>query len=94
MNIRAAILSVLLNMLHLSQKVWVGQKMKFKELGAKIHSFYKRSDRFVHLLVGLPSYDKYVEHMKRHHPDEAPKSQKEFFKEALDKKYGANGAKC
>ena len=35
-----------------------GQKMKFKELGAKIHSFYKRSDRFVHLLVGLPSYDK------------------------------------
>lgn len=71
-----------------------GQKMKFKELRAKIHSFYKRSDRFVHLLVGLPSYDKYVEHMKRHHPDEAPKSQKEFFKEALDKKYGANGAKC
>ena len=68
--------------------------MTFKELGGKIHALYKRSDRFVHLLVGLPSYDKYVEHMKKNHPDTVPKSQKEFFKEALDKKYGAGGAKC
>lgn len=68
--------------------------MTFKELGGKIYALYKRSDRFVHLLVGLPSYDKYVEHMKKNHPDKVPKSQKEFFKEALDKKYGAGGAKC
>ncbi len=68
--------------------------MTFKEFGGKIHALYKRSDRFVHLLVGLPSYDKYVEHMKKNHPDKVPKSQKEFFKEALDKKYGAGGAKC
>lgn len=70
------------------------KKGKFRAFIEKITMLYRRSDRFVHLLVGLPSYDKYVEHMHLHHPDKTPKSRKEFFKEALDKKYGAGGAKC
>lgn len=60
----------------------------------KILRIYHRSDRFLHLLVGMPSYDKYLEHMKIHHPDKIPKSQKDFFKEALEAKYGAGRAKC
>lgn len=60
----------------------------------KILRIYHRSDRFLHLLVGMPSYDKYLEHMKIHHPDKIPKSQKDFFKEALEAKYGAGSAKC
>ena len=60
----------------------------------KIIQLYHRSDRFFHLLVGMPSYDKYLEHMKIYHPDKIPKSQKDFFKEALEAKYGAGGAKC
>lgn len=70
------------------------KKLNFKAFVERIATLYRRSDRFFHLLVGLPSYDKYVEHMKIHHPDEVPKSRKEFFKETLDKKYGAGGAKC
>ena len=67
---------------------------KFRAFVERVKTLYRRSDRVFHLLVGLPSYDKYVEHMKLHHPDKFPKSRKEFFKEALDKKYGAGGAKC
>ncbi len=55
---------------------------------------YRRSDRFFHLLVGMPSYDKYVEHMRQNHPDKIPKSQREFFKEAMEAKYGAGRNKC
>lgn len=55
---------------------------------------YRRSDRFFHLLVGMPSYDKYLEHMRIHHPDTIPKTQKEFFAEALEAKYGAGSTKC
>lgn len=62
---------------------------------AKVARLYKKSDRFFHLLVGMPSYDKYLEHMRTHHPHCAPKSQKEFFKDALEKKYGSGGgARC
>lgn len=66
----------------------------FKNLLYKIKYLYKRSDRFFHLLVGMPSYDKYLEHMKKNHPDEIPKTQKEFFREAQDAKYGPGSSKC
>lgn len=67
---------------------------KLRAFGERIYTLYKRSDRFLHLLVGMPSYDKYVEHMHLHHPDKIPKTQREFFKEALENKYGAGSAKC
>ncbi|PZT48042.1 hypothetical protein B6S12_06010 [Helicobacter valdiviensis] len=66
-------------------------KSKFLLFCIKI---YQKSDRFFHLLVGMPSYDKYLEHMQKHHPDKIPKSQREFFKEAMEKKYGAGRNKC
>ncbi|MGX2982336.1 KCU-star family selenoprotein [Helicobacter sp. 23-1045] len=70
-------------------------KREIKELIGRISRLYRRSDRFFHLLVGLPSYDKYIEHMENHHPDRTPKSRKEFFKECIEKKYGAGGGgKC
>ncbi|TLD96085.1 YbdD/YjiX family protein [Helicobacter jaachi] len=61
---------------------------------AKIKSLYRRSDRVLHLLVGMPSYDKYLEHMRIHHPNTPPKTQKEFFAQALEAKYGAGSSKC
>ncbi|HEC1570782.1 TPA: KCU-star family selenoprotein, partial [Campylobacter upsaliensis] len=46
-------------------------------------------------LVGLSSYDKYLEHMRENHPETPPKSRGEFFKECLDKKYNQGGLnKC
>ena len=59
-----------------------------------IRRIYLRSDRFFHLLVGMPSYDKYLEHFNKHHPDKIPKTQKEFFKEAMEAKYDAGRNKC
>lgn len=72
-------------------------KVKLVRMGDILKSLkkiYKKSDRFFHLLVGMPSYDKYLEHMKIHHPDKIPKTQKEFFKEAMDNKYGPGSSKC
>ncbi|WP_104722082.1 KCU-star family selenoprotein [Helicobacter mesocricetorum] len=60
-----------------------------------IKKIYQKSDRFLYLLVGLPSYDKYKEYMSRHRPNETIKTQEEFFKEAMDNKYGSKGnPKC
>ncbi|PAF45117.1 KCU-star family selenoprotein [Helicobacter sp. 11S02596-1] len=61
---------------------------------AKILEIYRRSDRFLYLLVGLPSYDKYLEHMQKHHPDKIPKTRKEFFTEAQEARYGGRIGKC
>ncbi len=68
--------------------------MIFSKIWREVRRIYQRSDRFLHLLVGMPSYDKYLEHMHKNHPDKIPKSQKEFFKEAMESKYGAGRTKC
>ena len=67
--------------------------MRFAKVWNVVRVIYRRSDRFLHLLVGMPSYDKYLEHMRLHHPEEIPKTQREFFKDAIEKKYGAGRTK-
>ena len=47
---------------------------------SKIKAFYEKSERFFHPLVGLSSYDKYLEHMQRNHPDKQVQSRGDFFK--------------
>ncbi|CAK6470566.1 YbdD/YjiX family protein [Peribacillus castrilensis] len=49
--------------------------------------------QFVSLLVGVPSYDTYVAHMRKHHPGDPVKTRKEFFCEAQDERYNAKGGK-
>jgi uncharacterized short protein YbdD (DUF466 family) len=40
------------------------------------------------LMVGLPEYDTYLEHMERNHPDRPVMSYEEFFKERQQARYG------
>ncbi|PAF48909.1 hypothetical protein BKH41_04595 [Helicobacter sp. 12S02232-10] len=62
---------------------------------ARILNLYRRSDRFLYLLVGLPSYDKYLEHMQKNHPDKIPKTREEFFNEAQEARYNSGDTrKC
>ncbi|MFY4724420.1 KCU-star family selenoprotein [Campylobacter jejuni] len=61
--------------------------MNFK----KFKCYYEKAERFFHPLVGLSSYDKYLQK----HPGKIPKTRGEFFKECLDKKYNSGGLnKC
>ena len=47
------------------------------------------------LMVGVPSYDAYCAHMAEHHPDREPMSERTFFRNRQDARYGsAGGGKC
>jgi uncharacterized short protein YbdD (DUF466 family) len=39
----------------------------------------------------VPSYDAYVAHMAATHPDKAPMSYAEFFRDRQDARFGAKG---
>lgn len=43
------------------------------------------------MLVGIPDYDTYVQHMKDNHPDKPVMTYKEFFRERQDARYGGSG---
>jgi uncharacterized short protein YbdD (DUF466 family) len=40
------------------------------------------------LMVGLPDYDGYVQHMRLTHPDQPVMSYEEFFRERQEARYG------
>lgn len=46
------------------------------------------------LMVGIPDYDTYVQHMRLKHPDKPCMTYEEFFRERQEARYGANGARC
>ncbi len=48
------------------------------------------------LMIGLPDYDNYLNHMQQTHPDQPVMTYEEFFRERQDARYGGNGriAKC
>jgi uncharacterized short protein YbdD (DUF466 family) len=64
-----------------------------KNMLNKLKEFNSFRKQFISLLVGVPSYETYVEHMKSHHPNESVKSRKEFFCEAQEARYNAKGGK-
>ncbi|ELX8379464.1 YbdD/YjiX family protein [Providencia vermicola] len=43
------------------------------------------------MLVGIPDYDTYVQHMADNHPDKPVMTYKEFFRERQDARYGGSG---
>lgn len=40
------------------------------------------------MLVGMPDYDTYLEHMRSTHPEQTPMSYEAFFRERQDARYG------
>ncbi|EEL48244.1 hypothetical protein bcere0022_44570 [Bacillus cereus Rock3-44] len=54
---------------------------------------WKIRKQFISLLVGVPSYETYVTHMKKHHPEEMILCQKQFFAEAQEARFNAKGGK-
>jgi uncharacterized short protein YbdD (DUF466 family) len=59
----------------------------------KIFKIIGLRKQFISLLVGVPSYETYVEHMRNTHPDQPIKSRKQFFCEVQDERYNAKGGK-
>jgi uncharacterized short protein YbdD (DUF466 family) len=46
------------------------------------------------LIVGVPDYDRYLEHMRRSHPDARPMSREAFFANRLEARYGRGASRC
>ncbi|MFM8466347.1 MAG: YbdD/YjiX family protein [Oxalobacteraceae bacterium] len=43
------------------------------------------------LMVGLPDYDNYLNHMAANHPDQPVMSYEAFFRERQEARYGGKG---
>ena len=48
----------------------------------------------VRTLVGAPDYERYVAHMRGHHPDSEPISRDEFMRQRMESRYSRPGSRC
>ncbi|MET0364277.1 MAG: YbdD/YjiX family protein [Sphingobium sp.] len=57
--------------------------------------FWGRLCDMARLMVGQPPYETYLDHMVRHHPDTAPMTRTEYFRNRERARYsGSGGGKC
>lgn len=52
---------------------------------------WKRLAQSLRLMVGVPEYSTYVEHMKNAHPEQTIMSREGFFRERMEARYGGKG---
>ncbi len=50
--------------------------------------------RVVRAIIGAPDYDRYVAHMREHHPECQIATRDEFMRQRLESRYSRPGARC
>ena len=45
-------------------------------------------------LFGIPDYERYLAHAASRHPGETVLSRRDFFAQAIERKYGKSGPRC
>jgi uncharacterized short protein YbdD (DUF466 family) len=46
------------------------------------------------LMVGVPDYDQYLAHLRRHHPEAVALDREAFFRERMEARYGRGRSRC
>jgi uncharacterized short protein YbdD (DUF466 family) len=56
--------------------------------------WWRASAQTARLAIGIPDYGVYVDHVRRAHPDRAPMTRDEFFRERMEARYGKGRSRC
>ena len=54
---------------------------------------YRRAAQSFRLMVGVQDYQKYLQHMRRRHPEMTPMSEREFHRYCLDARFPSQAGK-
>ena len=64
---------------------------------SRIATLWQRLQQSFRLMVGVPDYDHYLNHMQQHHPELTPMDAKTFYRYCVDARYptaGGDMKKC
>jgi uncharacterized short protein YbdD (DUF466 family) len=72
--------------------------MKLSALGHRLAhptpGAFRRALRVLRTIIGEPDYDRYVAHMRAHHPGCAVVSHDEFMRQRMESRYMKPGSRC
>jgi uncharacterized short protein YbdD (DUF466 family) len=55
---------------------------------------WRRAIEALRSVAGMPDYAAYVDHLRRHHPERAVPSEREYFAEYVRARYGDGPTRC
>ena len=61
---------------------------------AEIVRIASRVAQTVRTVIGVPDYQRYVEHMRVKHPNDKPLSREEFASQRMEDRYAKAGSRC
>lgn len=62
--------------------------------GARLESVLRSIRQNARQVFGIPDYERYLAHCAAHHPGEPVMSKRDFFAQAIDRKYCKSGPRC
>lgn len=57
-------------------------------------AWWRVSAQTARLAIGIPDYDNYIDHVRRHHPGREPMDRNAFFHERMLARYGKGRSRC
>jgi uncharacterized short protein YbdD (DUF466 family) len=57
-------------------------------------SALRRALRILRTIIGEPDYERYLTHMREHHPECAVASHDEFMRQRMESRYTKPGSRC
>ena len=61
---------------------------------AQLEKLGKYLGQAANLMVGVPDYEVYLQHMRATPPEETPMTYEAFFRERQEARYGGGAGKC
>jgi uncharacterized short protein YbdD (DUF466 family) len=72
----------------------LGRPPQVPWLGAAALRALRAAARVARAVIGAPDYDRYLAHMREHHPGRVPLSREEFACRQLEARYNSPGSRC
>jgi len=60
----------------------------------QLAAFVSRFARTLRVVIGVPDYERYVDHCRAAHPDSRPMTRDQFAADLLERKYSRPGSRC
>lgn len=68
--------------------------MSVAGIAGMLRECWRHAVQVARLIIGVPDYDTYVEHLRRFHPERTPMNYEAFFVERQSARYRGGGGRC
>ncbi|WP_462114273.1 YbdD/YjiX family protein [Lysobacter xanthus] len=63
-------------------------------MSAKLRSAWRRACTIARAVVGIPDYEAYAAHVRRHHPGRDVPDRAAFLRDRIEARYGRGRSRC